>query len=380
MPGGRYLTGRQDRKLGEIVAKVDGGAVRTDRFRSDSKDNTGTDNGFAAVPRTTIAAKSQSSGSATLGGGTAWLYRVNEITGDLSEVLDPRTGQHIFLPVRNMTATIFEPSQTSNKIEVDTPLLAVTQTRHRIYLVSPFGEVTTMPSVQLKKAYVNQSTIENNTTGDIRLLQREFIVVSVSKANPAVVTTSSPHGYASGNTVRVYADYSDNLLDGMKELSAWKDHTITVTGTTTFTIPEDTTTYADFTTGRCARTTAETGVNRDTFGQMGKLYYKHDFVWVQQRTEDNNWDIIKPHFSGPQFGLTQEIIARQAEGDGILADSDMRCRIFYDWIAPGATQLNSAANCSLFYWKTVPIEDGGAVGRPYVFRVANANCDNIGDT
>ena len=375
------LDPRQHDKLGQVIRRQDGGGLSREPLDPSTQDYINTDNGFVGVPSATITAKQQTSGSATLGAGAAWVYRMLP-GGTLQPWFNERTGLHIQLPVTNITSTVFEPSATSNKIEPDTPLLALTQTRQGLYLVSPFGETSVLPSVQLKKAFVSpsQSEIQNNSTGDIRLLQREFVVTTVTKANPALVTTSSPHGYANNDTVRVYADYTDNLLDGMKELSAWKDFSITVVNNTQFTIPEDTTSYTDWTTGRCARTTGEVGVNRDVFGNLGHIYLKHDFVWVQQRTEDNNWDIVKSNFSGTQQAITETIIARQAEGDARIRDSNVRCRLFYDWIAPGATQLSSSANVTVFYWKTVPPEDGGTLGRPYVFKLANANCDNVQDT
>ena len=61
---------------------------------------------------------------------------------------------------------------------------------------------------------------------------------SISKANPAVVTTSSAHGLASGNVV-IFSDLYETSTTGMPQLSGIP-FVITVTAATTFTIPWNT--------------------------------------------------------------------------------------------------------------------------------------------
>jgi hypothetical protein len=70
-------------------------------------------------------------------------------------------------------------------------------------------------------------------------------ITSITKANPAVVTTSANHNLATGDTVRIY----NNLV--MKQLGGLT-FTVTVTGATTFTIGVNTNT---------ANFTAETAAN-----------------------------------------------------------------------------------------------------------------------
>jgi len=63
-------------------------------------------------------------------------------------------------------------------------------------------------------------------------------VASITKASPAVVTTGSAHGYASGDVV-IFQGLSQSATTGMQQI-AGIPFTITVTGATTFTIPYNT--------------------------------------------------------------------------------------------------------------------------------------------
>lgn len=63
-------------------------------------------------------------------------------------------------------------------------------------------------------------------------------IASITKANPAVVTTGSAHGYASGDVVILYG-LIQAAGTGMQQI-AGIPFTVTVTGSTTFTIPWNT--------------------------------------------------------------------------------------------------------------------------------------------
>lgn len=63
-------------------------------------------------------------------------------------------------------------------------------------------------------------------------------IVSISKASPAVVTTSTNHGFASGDVVLLNGLYQTSTT-GMPQI-AGIPFTVTVTGATTFTIPWNT--------------------------------------------------------------------------------------------------------------------------------------------
>lgn len=67
------------------------------------------------------------------------------------------------------------------------------------------------------------------------------LIAAISQSNPATVTTTFANQYVSGTIVRLVIPEAD----GMQELAntIWP---ITVTGTTTFTIPVDTTTFSAF--------------------------------------------------------------------------------------------------------------------------------------
>ena len=369
------LDPRQHDRLGQVIRRQDGGGFAQAPLKPGSETYSNTDNGFVGVPATTISAKSQVSGGATLGSGTAYVYKVG-FGGALEEWRDPVTNAHIVLSVFNSTSTAFLPSGTGNKIEPDTPLLNIDQMRDGRYAVSPFGEVTSTP-VRLLKAYATQD-IQDRQTGTISILEPEQVVQTVSQANPAVVTTGSPHGYTTGNTVRVKAAFDTNLGAGMIQLSAWIDYVITVTSATTFTIPVDSTSFQAWTTGTCARTNPATGVNQ--FGHVGRMLFNHTELFVQPREEDSNFDIVHPAWDGTTNVQATETILRGERGNARIRDSSLRIRLQLDWLMPTFTQIQSSGNCSAYYWKTVPPGEEGAVdGRPYVFMVANVNCDDLVD-
>jgi hypothetical protein len=67
------------------------------------------------------------------------------------------------------------------------------------------------------------------------------LIAAISQSNPAQVTTTFAHQYVSGTIVRLNIPQ----IDGMQELDTtqWP---ITVTGSTTFTIPVDSTAFSAF--------------------------------------------------------------------------------------------------------------------------------------
>lgn len=69
------------------------------------------------------------------------------------------------------------------------------------------------------------------------------IVTAITNANPAAVTTSFDHDYNTGMIVRLYVPKGYGMLQADR-----LEGTITVTGTTTFTIDIDTTLFDSFTT------------------------------------------------------------------------------------------------------------------------------------
>lgn len=73
-------------------------------------------------------------------------------------------------------------------------------------------------------------------------------VTAISNANPASVTTGTPHGYSTGYNVRITFPFPYAGSFGMKQINN-QTGTITVTGSTTFTINIDTTSYDPFSVG-----------------------------------------------------------------------------------------------------------------------------------
>lgn len=67
------------------------------------------------------------------------------------------------------------------------------------------------------------------------------LVIAITKANPAVVTTSPNHQFVTGTIVRIYT-YPANGMVQINQMTG----PITVTGVNTFTIPIDTTNFDTF--------------------------------------------------------------------------------------------------------------------------------------
>lgn len=67
------------------------------------------------------------------------------------------------------------------------------------------------------------------------------LIAAISNSDPATVTTTFAHQYVTGTIVRLDVPF----VDGMQQITG-RVFPITVTGPTTFTIPEDTTNYDVF--------------------------------------------------------------------------------------------------------------------------------------
>ncbi len=72
------------------------------------------------------------------------------------------------------------------------------------------------------------------------------IVTAITQSNPAVVTTSFNHQYASGIIVRLDIP----LENGMQQISGIQ-YPITVTGSTTFSVDVDSSNFQAFTNNEC---------------------------------------------------------------------------------------------------------------------------------
>lgn len=75
------------------------------------------------------------------------------------------------------------------------------------------------------------------------------IITNITNANPATVTTSFAHGYLTGLIVRIDLPqgYGMQQLGRLGRVPLMQTFEITVTGSTTFTIPIDTTNFDPFT-------------------------------------------------------------------------------------------------------------------------------------
>lgn len=73
-------------------------------------------------------------------------------------------------------------------------------------------------------------------------------ISSITQANPATVTTSNPHGYSSGYTVRVFFPFPYGLSFGMYQING-QTGVINVLSPTTFSISINSTNFNPFVLG-----------------------------------------------------------------------------------------------------------------------------------
>jgi hypothetical protein len=67
------------------------------------------------------------------------------------------------------------------------------------------------------------------------------LIESITQSNPAIITTTFPHGYITGTIVRLDIPTADGMPQINQQIG-----TITVTGASTFTMPIDSTTFQPF--------------------------------------------------------------------------------------------------------------------------------------
>jgi hypothetical protein len=92
------------------------------------------------------------------------------------------------------------------------------------------------------------ATPQDGTVDLINALTDKGKISSVSKANPALVVTSSAHGLSTGNTVQIVEE-PDSSIVGMKEI-LYAESTVTVTSTTEFELDQvNSTNFTAYTSG-----------------------------------------------------------------------------------------------------------------------------------
>ena len=69
-------------------------------------------------------------------------------------------------------------------------------------------------------------------------------ITNITNANPAVVTTVSPHGYQPGIFITIFIPYRNSMPQIMK-----KSYLATILSPTTFSVPVDSTNFTPFTLG-----------------------------------------------------------------------------------------------------------------------------------
>lgn len=122
------------------------------------------------------------------------------------------------------------------------------------------GSLTVKPMVESDAGDVDFGTIVANATDasganhtgvNTIYRGRTLTITGITKANPAEITTSTAHGYSSNDSVHISGSNSTPVVNG--------DYAVTVTGTTTFTVPVDTSAGAVGTTGSVYKTSTRFG-------------------------------------------------------------------------------------------------------------------------
>ena len=85
---------------------------------------------------------------------------------------------------------------------------------------------------------VSSNGFSNFSAGQLNQFGSTLAISGITKANPAVVTTTTNHGYASGDVV-MFQGLFQSSTTGMSQING-VPFTVTVTGATTFTIPWNT--------------------------------------------------------------------------------------------------------------------------------------------
>lgn len=98
---------------------------------------------------------------------------------------------------------------------------------------------------------VNQWTFPSNP--NFPWLPQANTVTSITRANPAVVTTGTAHGYSTGFNVRIFFPFTIVDSFGMEQING-QEATIAVLSPTTFSISVDTSNFDSFTAGNSAIT------------------------------------------------------------------------------------------------------------------------------
>jgi len=80
-------------------------------------------------------------------------------------------------------------------------------------------------------------------------------IISITQANPAVVTTATNHGYQAGFNIRIFFPFADDLeLYGMPEIDGQQTTILQILSPTTFSIAINTLNFNSFTPGNSAIT------------------------------------------------------------------------------------------------------------------------------
>ena len=79
------------------------------------------------------------------------------------------------------------------------------------------------------------------------------VISAITQANPAVITTTEPHGYSTGFNVRIFFPFPYQRAFGMTKING-QSGLITVLSPTTFSIPIDTRAYDPFVVGTTKQT------------------------------------------------------------------------------------------------------------------------------
>lgn len=135
--------------------------------------------------------------------------------------------------------SVFKANVRAILDKLDAQMAALGSTTHRHLLVSgyeggtdAYNALRSRALYEIARERTNCSFISVHEIMPANPYPAALTITSITKANPAVVTTSTPHGLSSGQQINITGSNSSVSIDGQR--------IVTVTGPTTFTVPVDT--------------------------------------------------------------------------------------------------------------------------------------------
>lgn len=165
------------------------------------------------------------------------------ITAGAQSATDNGLGGFVGLTNSTIDYTTGDVSITFNAIVSNGTQLTETYDYHPGDPVMGIMNFITSSNVkQLIVADTKRLNVYDSTNNVLNYLGATYSITALTKANPGVVTTSAAHNLSTGDRIFIYGAVGMNQVNNLS-------YTIIVTGTTTFSIGVDTTTFGTYTSG-----------------------------------------------------------------------------------------------------------------------------------